>query len=163
MSATPSATPVPEHMRRAAHLAERAVHEETGGPFGAVVVRAGEVVGEGQNRVLSSADPTAHAELEAIRAAAARLRSFDLAGCELYASCEPCPMCFAAAQWARLDRIWFAGSRRDAAAAGFDDERFHEQLALAPQARTPPARAFGRELTLGAFDAWKARPDRRLY
>ena len=99
------------------------------GPFGALVVKGGRVVGRGWNRVVEKADPTAHAEIAAIRQACRRLRTHVLAGCTLYASCEPCPMCLAAIYWARIDRVVFACTRRDAAAAGFDDERIYRELA----------------------------------
>jgi guanine deaminase len=159
------AGPDPTFMQRAAGLALRAVHEGTGGPFGAVVVHAGVVVGEGQNRVLESQDPTAHAEVLAIRAASRTLRRYDLGDCELYASCEPCPMCLSAALWARIGRVWYAASRADAAAAGFDDARFHDALAaeIRGAGDRPLLRRFLPEAAREALDAWQAKPDRRLY
>lgn len=150
-------------LRRAVELAVRAVESGSGGPFGAVVVRAGTVVGEGWNRVLETNDPTAHAEVVAIRAACAALGTFDLAGCEVYASCEPCPMCHAAALWARVERVVYAGTREDAAAAGFDDARFHAELAAAPAQRSLPLLADDRSLARPAFEAWLRRADRRAY
>ena len=122
-------------LRRAIGLA--AVHSAAGsnGPFGAVVARDGMVVGEGWNRVVELGDPTAHAEVMAIRDAGARLGTHVLEGCTLYASCEPCPLCLAAAYWARIPRVVYAASREDAAAAGFDDARIYEELALPWEAR----------------------------
>ncbi|MEE4189925.1 MAG: nucleoside deaminase, partial [Roseobacter sp.] len=108
-------------MRRALELAAACVGEQSGGPFGAVVLRGGEVIAEGQNLVTVSGDPTAHAEVVAIRRACERLGTFSLEGCELFSSCEPCPMCLGAISWAHLDRLYFAASRHDAARAGFDD------------------------------------------
>ena len=110
-----------------------------GGPFGALVARAGTVLATGTNRVTVDADPTAHAEVVAIRAAARALASHDLSGCVLYASCEPCPMCWGAVQWSRIEAVWYAADREQAAAAGFDDRRFHDDLARPPQLRTVSA------------------------
>lgn len=162
-SAGPSTGPVPDFMRRASELAARAVRDGSGGPFGAVIVQAGTILGEGQNRVLERFDPTAHAEVEAIRAASAKLGNFDLSGCQLYTSCEPCPMCLAAAYWARVDHVWFAATRADAAAAGFDDAHFYEELSKAPAERELEVTPFLRESALPAFDAWNALDERRLY
>ncbi|MCP3919906.1 MAG: nucleoside deaminase [bacterium] len=155
--------PIPDYMRRAAELAEQAVRDGTGGPFGAVIVHGEAIVAEGHNRVLSTNDPTAHAEVEAIRTASAHLGRFDLSGCELYTSCEPCPMCLAAAFWARLDRVWFAATRADAAAAGFDDARFYEEIAKPSDERDLPVEPFLRESALDAFRSWNALEQRRVY
>lgn len=124
-------------LRRAIELAKKNVNNG-GGPFGAVITRGGEFVAEGVNLVTRNCDPTAHAEVNAIRAAAAHLRSHDLKGCEIHSSCEPCPMCLGAILWARLDRVWYAGTHRQAAAAGFDDSLFYEQLSLTPDQRIIP-------------------------
>ncbi len=121
--------PNPEFLRRAIALATQNVESGAGGPFGAVVVRDGKIVGEGANSVTASNDPTAHAEVNAIRAAAKTLGTFTLAGCELYTSCEPCPMCLAAAYWARLDAVYYGASAADAARAGFDDAFLYAELA----------------------------------
>jgi tRNA(Arg) A34 adenosine deaminase TadA len=134
-----------------------------GGPFGAVVARDGEVLGRGTNRVTADHDPTAHAEIVALRAAARALGSHDLTGCVLYASCEPCPMCRGAAQWARIARIVHAADRGDAAAAGFDDRRFHEELEGPADRRTPPTRRLLAEEGRAPFEAWSANPRRRPY
>ena len=116
-------------MRQAVSLACANV-AQGGGPFGAVIVRDGVVVATGVNRVTSLHDPTAHAEVQAIRAAALRLGTHDLSGCEIYASCEPCPMCLGAIYWAHLDRVYYAGSTADAARAGFDDSEIYDELRL---------------------------------
>ncbi len=150
------------HMRIALELA-RASIEAGGGPFGAVVVRAGVVLGSGSNRVVPGCDPTAHAEVVAIRAAATRLGTHDLGGCEIYTSCEPCPMCLGAIHWARLARIHQAGTRADAAAAGFDDQAFYEELARPPEERTIPSLAEGRAEAREIFRAWLAKADRSRY
>jgi guanine deaminase len=150
-------------MARALELARLGVAAGLGGPFGAVVLRDGVVIAEGQNRVTSSGDPTAHAEVVAIREACAELGSHVLAGCEIFASCEPCPMCLAAIGWARLDRLWYAATRQDAAAAGFDDERLYDELARPVEARELPT---GRLLVNEAgapFEDWEAKDDRKPY
>lgn len=143
-------------MREAIRLARRAVRDGTGGPFGAVIVRRGKIIARSQNTVLAANDPTAHAEVNAIRAACERLGRFRLDDCELYTSCEPCPMCLAAIQWARLRRVHYAATRHDAARAGFDDARFYRQV-------TVPMRRMLRAEALPAFTAWKQKPDKTLY
>lgn len=149
-------------MREAIALAEESVRSG-GGPFGAVVVRAGEVVGRGSNRVTPNTDPTAHAEVMAIRDACRNLGVFSLEGCELYVNCEPCPMCLAAAYWARLERIYHAATRQDAAAAGFDDALIYQEVCLpAPQRRLSMAQLLPEE-AMTAFAAWSALPDRVDY
>jgi len=150
-------------MLRAIELAIGAVEENRGGPFGAVILKDGVVLAEGENRVTSDGDPTAHAEIVAIRAACERLGSHILAGCEIVSSCEPCPMCLAAIEWARLDHLTFAATRHDAAEAGFDDERLYGELAKAPEERELPTDSIMREEALGAFRAWEAKEDRKPY
>lgn len=125
-------------MRRAIKLGRHGMRSGEGGPFGAVIVKEGAIVGEGWNRVLATNDPTAHAEMEAIRAAARSVGSFTLKGCELYTSAQPCPMCLGAIYWSRLDRVLYGNSVRDTAAIGFDDEVFYRQLTCAPQQRDLP-------------------------
>jgi guanine deaminase len=146
-------------------LAEIGVAEGFGGPFGAVVVLHGRILGRACNRVLADRDPTAHAEVLAIRQAAAALGSPHLTGAALYASCEPCPMCLGAALWARLERVYFSASRADAAAAGFDDESFHELIGGGGTGPGPGPLLV--PLLPGAggapFKAWTARPDRQTY
>jgi guanine deaminase len=134
-----------------------------GGPFGAVVVRDGTVVGEGTNRVTATCDPTAHAEVVAIRDACEHLGTFDLGGCELYASSEPCPLCYAAAMWARVDRVVHAATRDDAAAAGFDDAEQYDELIRPPLARRVPLQHVPVEESRAPFDAWEANPDKVRY
>ena len=149
-------------LRRAIELALASV-DEGGGPFGALVVRGGRVIAEGSNRVVLGRDPTAHAEVNAIRAAAAALGSHDLAGCELYASAEPCPMCAGAIHWARLERLYFAAGREDAARAGFDDAELYRELALPPAKRAVPAVQGLAAEGLAPFEAWLAKGDRAPY
>ncbi|MDT8436547.1 MAG: nucleoside deaminase [Gemmatimonadota bacterium] len=149
-------------MRDAVALAARSV-AEGGGPFGAVIVRGGVVVGRGRNRVVESGDPTAHAEVEAIRDACRRLGSHRLDGCEVYASCEPCPMCFGAIYWARPAAVFFAAGHAAAAAAGFDDAHIGEEFRVPPgQRRIPFARLEMPEAD-EPFRLWAAKPDRREY
>lgn len=134
-----------------------------GGPFGAVIVCDGRIIGRGANQVTPSNDPTAHAEIVAIRAACRALGTFQLTGCELYASCEPCPMCLAAAYWARVDRIWFANTRQDAAGVGFDDEFLYEELMRSQDERRIPISQLMRDEAQAAFEAWKSKADRIEY
>lgn len=151
-----------ELMRRAIELSLRNV-AEGGGPFGAVVARGGEIVAEGVNRVTAQCDPTAHAEVAAIRAAARKLGTFDLSGCDIYASCEPCPMCLGAIYWARLDRLFYAATKDDAARAGFDDAFIYRELALDPSLRRlATTRLLGDE-ALATFRAWEEKADRHPY
>ncbi|MBO3084672.1 nucleoside deaminase [Cellulomonas fengjieae] len=134
-----------------------------GGPFGALVVRAGVVIGTGQNRVTRDNDPTAHAEVLAIRAACQAIGSFSLAGCTLYTSCEPCPLCLAACLWARVDRVLFAADREDAARAGFDDSVFWDQFGASPGTRAMPVVGHRVPSASDPMDAWLARPTRIEY
>jgi guanine deaminase len=134
-----------------------------GGPFGAVVVRDGEVIGRGVNRVTSSHDPTAHAEVVAIREACARLATHRLDRCEIFASCEPCPMCLGAIYWARIGRLHFAATRQDAADAGFDDDHIYREIALPANRRSLSTAQSMRESALIAFGEWRAKPDKMPY
>lgn len=136
---------------------------DAGGPFGAVVVRRGEVVGEGANRVTASCDPTAHAEVVAIRDACRRLESFSLAGATLYASCEPCPLCLGACLWARLDRVVFAADRYAAAAAGFDDATFHQLIPSSSTAWPMALEQLQLPTANAPFEAWNAKVDHVAY
>jgi len=149
-------------LREAIALARRSV-AEGGGPFGAIVVRGADVLGRGTNRVTLDDDPTAHAEICAIRAACKALGSFRLDGCSVYASCEPCPMCMAALRWARVERLVFGASSVDAAAAGFDDERFRRELATPLREHALPAVQLLRDEALVPFRDWSAKPDRTPY
>ena len=152
-----------EHMRRAIALSLRAIRTNRGLPFGAVIVRDGEVIAEAHNTVTSDNDPTAHAEMNAIRAACAKLGTFLLEGCEIYTSGEPCPMCLAAIYWARLERIYYANRQQDAHRVGFSDESFYREIALPKdQRRIPMSRLLGEE-ALVAFSEWDRRPDKVTY
>jgi guanine deaminase len=150
-------------MRRALALAHESALDGKGGPFGAVITCEGRVVAEGQNQVTSTWDPTAHAEIVAIRRACAALERFELRGCEIYASCEPCPMCLAAIYWARLDRVYYANERADAARIGFDDEHLYREVALSPGARALPMIRMMAEPAREAFEAWMSNPGRIRY
>ncbi len=150
-------------MRQAARLAQRGVATNQGGPFGAVIVKDGVVVGRGFNRVIGTNDPTAHAEVVAIRQACRKLHTFRLDGCEIYASCEPCPMCLSAIHWAHIDHVWHACDRHDAARAGFDDAFLYAELEKAPHERQLPVVQVFREEGLAAFQAWVSKPDRTAY
>ncbi len=150
-------------MRRAIALAQEGMEKGRGGPFGAVVVHTGRIVGEGCNCVTSTCDPTAHAEIVAIRSACAALGRFDLRGCDVYTSCEPCPMCLSALYWARVDRVFYANDRADAARIGFDDALIYDELALPrEQRRLPLIRMLDAEAR-HAFEAWLRKPDRVAY
>lgn len=150
-------------MRRAIELARQGVDNDVGGPFGCVVVKAGEIIGEGSNQVTSSNDPTAHAEVVAIRAACQTLNSFQLEGCTIYTSCEPCPMCLGAIYWARPVALFIAGTRDDAAAAGFDDEYFYAELAKPNDARELKMQSLLREESQKVFQQWIEKPDKVEY
>ncbi|QJE72378.1 nucleoside deaminase [Aerophototrophica crusticola] len=151
------------YLRHAADLSRKGMDSGAGGPFGAVVVLDGQVVGEGWNRVTSTNDPTAHAEVVAIREACAKLNRFDLRGGVLYASCEPCPMCLAASLWARLDRIVYANTRDQAADIGFDDAELYAQVALPPTARAVPCIHQPSDAALDVFKAWADKTDKIPY
>ena len=150
--------PNPEFLRRAIALATENVLSGRGGPFGAVIVRHGEIVGEGANSVTSTHDPTAHGEVNAIRAACSALGTFSLSGCELYTSCEPCPMCLAASYWARLDAIYYGCSAADAARAGFDDAFLYDEFVKDQPSRSLPATQLLGEEAWASFAAWIASP-----
>ena len=150
----------PEFLRRAIALATQNVLATRGGPFGAVIVKDGRIVGEGANAVTATNDPTAHAEVNAIRAACKALNAFSLRGCQLYSSCEPCPMCLAAAYWARIDAIYFGCTAADAARAGFDDGFLYEELRKPIPERAIPATQLLREEALASMNAWIASPAR---
>ena len=134
-----------------------------GGPFAAVVVKDGRVISEGVNRVTVANDPTAHAEVMAIRAACQALKSFQLTDCDLYTSCEPCPMCLGAIYWARPARVFYAGTARDAAVAGFDDAFIYDEIALPHASRRVPMTGILREEGIGIFNAWVAKADKAPY
>jgi len=150
-------------MARAIQLSLDNVLRGQGGPFGAVLVQNGTIVAEGVNRVTATPDPTAHAEVVAIREACARLGVFQLKDCELYSSCEPCPMCLGAIYWARLARVYFANFAADASKIGFDDSFIHHQLAKPFSERAIPMVQMMREQALAAFRAWQDRRDKIPY
>ena len=150
-------------MRRAISLASQNVREGLGGPFGSVVVKDGEIIGEGTNRVATSCDPTAHAEMLAIRAASAKLKNFDLSGCELYTSCEPCPMCLSAIYWARIDRMFYGNTIVEADAIGFSDEFLYKEIALPVAERKLEATRFLESEALESFRLWEQMDDTISY
>jgi len=156
-------TPNPEFLRRAIVLATNNVTSGSGGPFAALIVHNGVIVGEGANTVTASNDPTAHGEINAMRAAARRLGTFTLAGCELYSSCEPCPMCLAAAYWARLDAVYYGASAADAARAGFDDAFLYEELRKSNDGRKLRSTQLLGDEAWASFAAWLASPNKIEY
>jgi guanine deaminase len=155
--------PNPEFLRRAIALATRNVLTAAGGPFAAVVVRDCKIVGEGANSVTTTNDPTAHGEVNAIRAAAKSLGTFSLAGCALYTSCEPCPMCLAAAYWARVDAIYYGASAADAARAGFDDAFLYDELRKDAIERKLSSTQLLADEAWASFAAWIAAPNKVEY
>jgi guanine deaminase len=150
-------------MRRAIELAQSGVDNDQGGPFGCVVVKAGRIIGEGCNQVTSTNDPTAHAEIVAIRDACRKLKSFQLTDCTVYTSCEPCPMCLGAIYWARPAAIYFAGTREDAAAAGFDDELFYDELDRPNDERQLKLQPMLRGEAQKVFDNWNQKSNKVEY
>ena len=150
-------------MARAIQLSLENVLRGKGGPFGAVIVKNGEIVAEGVNRVTAINDPTAHAEVVAIREACAKLRVFELTDCEIYTSCEPCPMCLGAIYWARLARVYFGNLASDASKIGFDDSFIYREIAQVLRKRSIPMVPMMREQALAAFRAWQEKPDRIPY
>src|SRR5215470_7523057 len=150
-------------MQRAIALSAEKMRAGLGGPFGAVIARAGHVIAEGHNQVTSLNDPTAHAEVVAIRAACRQLDSFNLQGCELYTSCEPCPMCLGAIYWARLDRVYYANTRDDAAAIGFDDDAIYREFAKTIQDRSVPFIHLPLPEGKRVFREWVDKPDKIPY
>ncbi|MCK4569437.1 MAG: nucleoside deaminase [Bacteroidales bacterium] len=141
-------------MEKAIQLAKENVKSGKGGPFGAIVVKDGQIIAEAMNEVTPSNDPTAHAEIVAIRQACRDLKTYQLEGCEMYSSCEPCPMCLGAIYWARPDRVYYAGTRKDAAASGFDDDFIYQEMELSPEKREIPFINIMRNEALEAFKDW---------
>ena len=150
-------------MRRAIQLAQQGIDSNAGGPFGAVIVKDGEIVGEGCNRVTSTNDPTAHAEVVAIRNACQKLNSFQLDDCALYASCEPCPMCLGAIYWARPKQIFFACTHEDAASIGFDDHFIYDEIERPIEERQIKSVSFLRDEGLEVFQNWTRKADKTEY
>ena len=155
--------PNPEFLRQAIALATQNVVSGAGGPFAAVIVRNGKIVGEGVNTVTATNDPTAHGEVNAIRAAAKALGTFTLAGCELYTSCEPCPMCLSACYWARLDAVYYGACAADAARAGFDDAFLYDELRKTASGRQLPSTQLLGDEAWASFRAWLDSPDKIEY
>lgn len=155
--------PNPEFMQMAIDLSLQNVRSGKGGPFGAVIVQNGAIIATAHNQVTSTNDPTAHAEIVAIREACRVLQHFQLTGCELYTSCEPCPMCLGAIYWARLDRVYYANTKTDAARIGFDDHFIYQELELPMGDRNLPTIQLMREEALVAFQAWVFKNDKVEY
>ncbi len=153
----------PDFLREAIRLSKEKMAANEGGPFGAVIVKDGEIVGRGWNRVTSANDPTAHAEIMAIRAACTALETFSLVGCEIYASCEPCPMCLSAIYWARLDALFFAASHEDAADAGFDDALLYEEVSKPWPTRTLESKQLLQSEAQEVLNHWKNKTDKTAY
>lgn len=153
----------PLFMSRAIELALQGAQSSDGGPFGAVVVKDGRIIGEGTNRVTANNDPTAHAEVSAIRMACTYLSDFQLSGCIIYTSCEPCPMCLGAIYWARPAKVYFAATRLDAARSGFDDAMIYSELPLLPENRSIPMIHIADEKSTTAFKIWEENPLKKNY
>lgn len=151
-----------ELMMRACQLAEESVRQG-GGPFGAVIARNGEIIAEGSNCVTIHHDPTAHAEVTAIRKATQALPTHNLSGCEIYTSCEPCPMCLGAIYWAHLDKIYYGNNREDAAKIGFDDDFIYREIELKPEMRSLPSEILMQEEAIKAFKMWTEKEDKTEY
>lgn len=149
-------------MRKAIELSLNNI-KKGGGPFGAVIVKDGKIIATGVNRVTANNDPTAHAEINAIRKAAAKLKNFDLSGCEIYTSCEPCPMCLGAIYWAHIDKMYFANTKVDAQNAGFDDSFIYEEINLKPEDRKLKLQQLLREEAIAAFETWKNTTNKTEY
>ena len=152
-----------DFMRRAIDISQEKMDENCGGPFGAVIVKDGKIIAEGWNMVTSTNDPTSHAEMNAIRKATAAIGNFSLSGCEIYTSCEPCPMCLAAIYWARLDRVFFANTREDAEKIGFDDDFIYREFATPESKRTLPVDIMMRDEAQIVFDNWLDKKDKTEY
>ncbi len=152
-----------EFMREAIRLSKEGMTNGYGGPFGAVVVKDGKIVGRGYNKVTSTNDPTAHAEVVAIRDACKNLKTFQLEGCDIYTSCEPCPMCMGAIYWARPSNVYFGCTREDAAKIGFDDSYIYNELKLDIAERGIPLNNFSREEAMMVFDEWERKENKTKY
>lgn len=151
------------YMQKAIDLAEKGMISGAGGPFGAVVVKGGEIIGEGYNNVIATNDPTAHAEITAIRNACKTLDSYQLEGCTLYTSCEPCPMCLGAIYWARPEKVFYACTRKDAANAGFDDHFIYDELEKSDEKKKIEFHNILRNKALPLFTEWQEKPDKKQY
>jgi len=152
-----------QFLLEAIKLSARSLVNAEGGPFGCVIVKDGEIVGRGYNKVIANHDPTAHAEVQAIRDACNNLKTHQLDGCVLYTSCEPCPMCLGAIYWARPDAVYYANTRHDAAGIGFDDAFIYEQINRSDSERAIPTRHMSMDEAKAIFDAWVRKDDRPSY
>ncbi len=159
----PNTSTPEDFMRQAIALSKEKMEAGFGGPFGAVITQNGRIIAEGYNQVTSANDPTAHAEVTAIRNACAALGTFDLAGCEIYTSCEPCPMCLSAIYWARLDKMYYANSREDAADIGFDDALIYEEISKPILCRNLPTFRLLEDEAIQPFNDWKNKTDKTPY
>lgn len=151
-----------KYMRKAIQLSIKNI-ENGGGPFGAVIIKDGKIIATGVNRVTANNDPTAHAEVTAIRKAAKKLGTFDLRGCEIYTSCEPCPMCLGAIYWAHLDKIYYGNSKQDAKKIGFDDSFIYDEIELKPENRKIETNRLLPEEAIKAFETWEEKDDKVEY
>jgi len=152
-----------EFMNEAVKAALKGMHNNEGGPFGCIVVKDGEIVGRGNNRVTSTNDPTAHAEIQAIRDACKNLNDFQLEDCIIYTSCEPCPMCLGAIYWARLKKVYYGSNQRDAANIGFDDAFIYKEIPLPYEKRSIPFEQCARDIALEPFEKWSKKNDKIKY
>ena len=150
-------------MHRAIKLSRTGMSDGDGGPFGCVIIRNNEIIAEGWNQVLSTNDPTAHAEVNAIRAACKKLGRFDLSDCEIYSSCEPCPMCLGAIYWARPRNVYYANTKQDAAAIEFDDSFIYDELEKPIESRVIPFHHYPDKDALAVFEQWQSKPDKIQY
>ena len=150
-------------MQEAINLSRSGIKNNEGGPFGCVIVKDDIIIGKGNNRVISDNDPTAHAEVVAIRTACKNVNSFHLEDCEIYTSCEPCPMCLGAIYWARLKMVYYANNRQDAAGIGFDDSMIYDEISMDLNNRRIPIIALRKEEALKIFEEWKDKNDKTLY
>lgn len=152
-----------ELMQEAIKCSLEGMHSNAGGPFGAVIAKDGEIIAKGWNKVTSTNDPTAHAEVTVIREACKKLGTFDLTGCELYTSCEPCPMCLSASYWAGIKKIYYGNTRKDAADINFDDDFIYKEIPLPMSERTIPMEQVDREEAIKAFEEWSKKNDKIEY
>jgi len=159
----PTAGSHKDFMSEAIKVAIKGMNANEGGPFGCIVVKNGEIIGRGNNKVTSTNDPTAHAEITAIRGACKTLNDFQLEGCIIYTSCEPCPMCLGAIYWARPDKVYYGSNQEDAAAIGFDDEFIYKEIPLPYEKRSIPFEQCGRDIALEAFKKWSEKEDKIEY
>jgi tRNA(Arg) A34 adenosine deaminase TadA len=160
---TPQENVHKQFMKEAVDMAIKGMENNEGGPFGCIVVKDGKIVGRGNNKVTSTNDPTAHAEISAIRDACKNLNSFQLDGCTIYTSCEPCPMCLGAIYWARPDKVFFGSNKKDAADVGFDDDFIYKEIDLDYDKRSIPFEQISRKDALKAFQIWDEKEDKTAY